>query len=68
MHLVSRERRDNGCVWGEYRRNHYMASLRPSEGCFLEALQVLVGLRIILHIPAGDIIIGKSCPPLDAKT
>lgn len=49
MHLVSREKGDNGCE-GESRRSHYVTSLRQSEGGFFEALQVLVGLGTTLHI------------------
>lgn len=45
-----------------------MSSLRQNDRGSLEALQVLVGLGPTLHIPAGGVIIGKSCPPLDAKT
>ena len=56
------------CVGGGgSRRSHYVTSLRQSDRGLLEALQVLVGLETTLHIPTGEIIIGKSCPPLDAK-
>lgn len=43
MLLVSKERGDNECK-GQSGRNLYMPSLRQSDGGFLEALQVLVGL------------------------
>lgn len=45
-----------------------MSSLRQNDRGFLDTLQVLVGLKPTLHIPVGDVVIGKSCPPLDAKT
>lgn len=67
MHLVSRERGDNVYEVGP-RRSHYMSSLRQSDRVSLDALQVLVGLGPTLHISARDVVIGKSCPPLDAKT
>lgn len=43
-----------------------MSSLRQNDRGSLDALQVQVGLGPTLHIPA-DVVIGKSCPPLDAK-
>lgn len=46
----------------------YVSSLRQNDRGFLDTLQVLVGLKPTLHIPVGDVVIGKSCPPLDAKT
>lgn len=67
MHLVGRARIDNRYE-GVSRRSHYVVSLRKQDRGSLEALQVLVELGLTLHILAGDVIIGKSCPPLDART
>lgn len=53
---------------GGSRRSHYMTSLSQSDRGSLDVLQVLVGLGPTLHISARDVVIGKSCPPLDAKT
>lgn len=51
---------------GGSRRIHYMSSLKQNDRDSLDALQVQVGLGPTLHIPA-DVVIGKFCPPLDAK-
>lgn len=67
MHLVSGERGDTVYEGGS-RRSHYMTSLSQSDRGSLDVLQVLVGLGPTLHISARDVVIGKSCPPLDAKT
>lgn len=67
MHLVSRQRGDNEYE-GAPRRSHYMSLLRQSDRGSLDALQVLVGLGPTLHTSTRDVVIGKSCPPLDAKT
>lgn len=52
---------------GGSRRGHHVSSLRQNGRVSLDVLQALVGLKPTLHLPAGDIVIGKSCPPLDAK-
>ena len=55
-----------GVRW--FRKSPYVSSLRQNDRGSPEALQVLVGLGSTLHIPAEDVIIGKSCPSLEAKT